>query len=93
MKEIPRRNMAVNEQELRARLFEVESLLDEARAASDPARIAELIPARNELVDALRALLPGDAELGTQQNPDKRLDMIDVDQIPVPIVGPGGGVA
>jgi hypothetical protein len=92
MRAIPRRNMAVTEQELRAKLYEVESRLDEARAESDPVRIAELIPACNELVDALRALLPDDAELGTQQNPHKRVDMIDVDQIPVPIVGPGGGV-
>jgi len=85
--------MAVTEQELRVKLYEVESRLDEARAEGNSVRLAELIPERDALADELRALLPEDAELGTQHNPDKRLDMIDVDQIPVPIVGPGGGVA
>lgn len=85
--------MAATERELRTRLFEVDTLVDEARANGDAVRLAELASIREELADGLRALLPADAELGTQHNPDKRLDMIDVDQIPVPIVGPGGGVA
>jgi len=85
--------MAATEQELRAKLFEIDTMLDTARGEGDTGRVAELVPVRTELVNELRALLPADAELGVQQNPDKRLDLIDIDQVPVPIVGPGGGVA
>jgi hypothetical protein len=74
---------SATEADLRKRLYELDSALDTARLEDDSVpKLAALAAARQEVLDQLDLLLrPGD--MGYQANPDKRLDKIDTDPIPI----------
>lgn len=78
---------SLTEVELRKKLYELDSALDAARQEADSvSKLASLAAERQAVQVQLDLLLPP-GEMGYQRNDDDRLDKIDIDQVPIPIVG------
>lgn len=76
---------------LRTRLYELDSAIDAARQEKDSVpKLASLAAQRQEVHDQLDILLPP-GDMGYQHNEDRRRDKMDIDQVPIPVVGDSGG--
>ena len=82
-------DISPSEAGLRAKLYELDVAMDAARADDDADRLVELAGKREEIVAQLRALLPADAELGTQHNEDRDYDKAAFVDTPILIQGDG----
>ena len=59
-----------DEGQLRSRLYQLDSAMDEARGNPEKGDFFALAAERYEVMEQLRALDPPDAELGDQHNPE-----------------------